>query len=672
MYMLSNLKKLSEKIKRKFVEIIDLQNWQIESDEGFVDIKTINKTIKYKVYKIETEKNRVLYCADDHILIDEYGNEIFAKDSINVKIKTIHGIEKVTRITETKKFEHMYDFELDQNSNHLYYANGILSHNTTTYTVFCLWYATLHPEKKIMVCANKLQTAVEVMNRIRLAYEYLPSWIKPGYMVYNKQEITFANRSVIRAFATSSSASRGFTGNVVIIDEMAFIPKNIMDDFFSSVMPIISSSKNSKAIIVSTPNGASGLYYELWTKANTRDPAKNKEGWKPFRIHWWEAGSMRDEAWKQQQIETFGVEKWRQEFECDFLTSSTNRLIPEDTIEKYRRLYSEYKTRKLANGKTLKLKIDSKDELFEFTMWHCFSKTRTYAASADISEGLGGSSDYSVLYVWDITDLGNIKMCAKFSSNSVSVIEFADITKKILALYCNPWFIAERNGVSSGMLNILSVTYGYPRIVMEGKKGEVGIFSHVQVKGRACLWTKDMMSINGFDFTIYDNELIDEFETFIKKDSKSIHPVYSALKNSHDDHMLAFIWLCYLLSNEIVEKYYVVLDTFNYTAEQTYAKLLAPLQEYTEEEIEYVLNSNCYKEFIEYQEDFKAKTNISLETENISKTSRFAVKPESNKKFDMYFNDIDDGPLWSNDNSSIDFSKDKINLNNSVIPQFYV
>lgn len=105
------------------------------------------------------------------------------------------------------------------------------------------------------------------MDRIRRAYEQLPFWIKPGVLVYNKSEITFANMSSIKAFSTSSSGARGTSGNVIIIDEMAFIPKNIIDDFFASVMPVISSSKNSKSIIVSTPNGASGLYYELWQQA---------------------------------------------------------------------------------------------------------------------------------------------------------------------------------------------------------------------------------------------------------------------------------------------------------------------------------------------------------------------------------------------------------------------
>lgn len=248
------------------------------------------------------------------------------------------------------------------------------------------------------------------MDRIRKAYENLPFWIKPGIMTYNKGEIEFANGSVIRACSTSSSAARGSSCNCLIIDEMAFIPKNIIDDFFASVVPIVSSSKNSKIIAVSTPNGAEGMYYDLWQKANTGD---NVEGWMPFRIHWWEVPG-RDEKWKQQQIATIGIEKWKQEYECDFLTSSTKRLIPDDIIEKYRIQLSEMKaqSKEFLDGKKQRVISPDETKLFEFTMWHEFDPACTYAASGDVSEGGGGDS--SVLYIWDITDLREIRMCAKF------------------------------------------------------------------------------------------------------------------------------------------------------------------------------------------------------------------------------------------------------------------
>lgn len=423
--------------------------------------------------------------------------------------------------------------------------------------------------------------------------------------------------------------------NCLILDEMAFIPNNIIDDFFASVMPIISSSKNSKAIIVSTPNGASGLYYELWQQANSKSKEGNLDGWKPFRIYWWETGGIRDEAWKQKQIATIGLERWKQEFECDFLTSSTKRLIPEDVLERYKMKLSEYKTLNLINGKKHKILSENEDRVYEFTMWHSFKPDRTYAASADISEGLGGNADSSVLYVWDITDLSEIIMCAKFSSNKVSTVEFAFITNRILSLYNNPWLIAERNGISGGMLDSLKITYKYPHIVQEGKRGEHGIFSHVQTKGKACLWTREMMTNGCFGFKLYDSDLIDEFYTFVKKDTKGVHAVYTALPKTHDDHVMTFIWLCYLLHNEIIEKYYIVATTIQTGLDQIYPRRIEPQQIYTDADIQNITDDPIYKDFLEFKAELQKKLNIEIDKENNTNDSFY----QHNNQVDIYFQD---------------------------------
>lgn len=94
-------------------------------------------------------------------------------------------------------------------------------------------------------------------------------------------------------------------------------------------------------------------------------------------------------------------------------------MIPDDILEKFRIKLSEFKLRGI-EPKKQKIISEAKDEVFEFDMWHEFKSMRTYAASMDIAEGVGGDS--SVLYVWDVTDLSDIKMCAKFSSNTVSLV----------------------------------------------------------------------------------------------------------------------------------------------------------------------------------------------------------------------------------------------------------
>ena len=432
---------------------------------------------------------------------------------------------------------------------------------TTSYTVYALWTLIFHQEKRIMLLANKADTALEILGRIKMAYEYLPAWLKPGIVVLNKGEIIFSNKSAIKGFATASDAARGYSANIVIMDEAAFVPNNIASRVFESIYPVISSSKTSQFIMVSTPNGAdpNNLYYDIWQKANEKIGGKNSEGWQAFRIDWWDVPG-RDEAWKNNTIASIGQRRFAQEFGNEFLSNvSTKKLIDDDVIEKFRMKLSEYKAKGI-EPQTQRIVSENQNRLYEFKMWHAFDQKRTYCASADIAEGVGG--DASVLYVWDVTDTSRIKLCAKFASNRVSLTEFAYICSKILALYGNPYLFAERNGLSAGMIDALRITYGYQNIACESKNGEAGVYSHVSVKLKSCLWAREMLTTEGFGFIAYDKDLIDEMSTFVKKDGKSDKTMYAAISPAHDDHIMAFVWLCYALQTDIVDKYFIVTQHF--------------------------------------------------------------------------------------------------------------
>ena len=122
---------LSDNIERKFINTWDIEDFQILTDDGFVDIKSLHETIPYIKYHIETFNGLTLDCADNHIVFDENMNEIFVKNLRNEdKIMTANGIDTIICVECTNIEENMYDFELDGNSNHRYYTNGILSHNT--------------------------------------------------------------------------------------------------------------------------------------------------------------------------------------------------------------------------------------------------------------------------------------------------------------------------------------------------------------------------------------------------------------------------------------------------------------------------------------------------------------------------------------------------------------
>ena len=169
------------------------------------------------------------------------------------------------------------------------------------------------------ILANKGQNARDILGKYQLAYENLPDWLQQGVETWNKGTVVLENKSKIIASSTSSSAIRGGSFNLVFLDEFAFVPTNIANEFFTSVYPVISSGKKTKIIIVSTPNGMN-LFYKLW-----QDAIEKKSGYVPFEIHW----SMvpgRDDAWKEETIRNTSERQFAQEFETHFLGSS-NTLI---------------------------------------------------------------------------------------------------------------------------------------------------------------------------------------------------------------------------------------------------------------------------------------------------------------------------------------------------------
>ena len=176
---------------------------------------------------------------------------------------------------------------------------------STTYSIYFLWQTMFFPDKRIAIASDAAAKSEEILARIKLAYEYLPKEIKPAVTAYSTKQIAFDNNSEIRAFATGGNTLAGFSMDTIALDEFALIRWSIADTFFSTTMPVISSRKDSKAIIVSTPRGTvNNKFYDLWSQANSVDQSQNKDGWVPFRIDWWDVPG-RTEEWKNARIAGF-------------------------------------------------------------------------------------------------------------------------------------------------------------------------------------------------------------------------------------------------------------------------------------------------------------------------------------------------------------------------------
>lgn len=207
----------------KFIESRKVEDYEIWTDEGWVDVQEVHKTVKFDVWVVETE-NFKLECADEHIVIGENRQEIYVKDlKVGDKIITENGVENVIRVEKLDvEPEHMYDLSIDS-ENHTFFSNGILSHNSTIATIYMLWTAIFNDDQRILLVANKESTAKEIFKRIRTAYEQLPNWVKSPVQYYGLESLELSNGSRIGITTTTGTAGRGSSANLLFIDEAAFV-----------------------------------------------------------------------------------------------------------------------------------------------------------------------------------------------------------------------------------------------------------------------------------------------------------------------------------------------------------------------------------------------------------------------------------------------------------------
>lgn len=180
---------------------------------------------------------------------------------------------------------------------------------TTTAAGYMLWCVLFQENFSIAILANKGNLAQDILSRIQYSFEYLPIWLQQGIVVWNKRNFELENGSKIAAYATSASGVRGGSYNLIFLDEFAFVPQNMANDFFTSTYPVISSGKTTKVIIVSTPYGLNH-FYKMWV-----DAEEGRSLYKTVEVHW----SMvpgRDEKWREETIRNTSEEQFRQEFEC--------------------------------------------------------------------------------------------------------------------------------------------------------------------------------------------------------------------------------------------------------------------------------------------------------------------------------------------------------------------
>lgn len=398
------------------------------------------------------------------------------------------------------------------------------SGKSTIVTSYLLWYVLFNDNVNVAILANKAATAREMLQRLQLSYENLPKWLQQGILQWNRGSLELENGSKILAASTSASAVRGMSFNVIFLDEFAFVPNHVADQFFSSVYPTISSGKSTKVIIISTPHGMN-MFYKLW-----HDSERGSNEYVPTEVHWSEVPG-RDAAWKEQTIKNTSEQQFRVEFECEFLGSVDTLISP-----------SKLRT------------MPYHDPLVQKNGLAIYDKAvpeHNYIITVDVARGL--SNDYSAFMVMDTTTVP-YKVVARYRNNEIKPIIFPNIIIDVAKNYNNAYVLCEVNDIGGQVADIIQFDLEYENLLMcamrgragqqlgqgfSGKKTQLGVKMSTAVKQVGCSNLKALLEED--KLLLHDYDTIAELTTFIVKGQS-----FAAEDGCNDDLamcLVIFAWM---------------------------------------------------------------------------------------------------------------------------------
>lgn len=418
---------------------------------------------------------------------------------------------------------------------------------TTTTAAYAIHQIIFREKYSILIAANKASTAYEIMKRIREAYQYVPKWLQQGVTKWNAGSVEFENGSRIMATATTGDAARGFSHNFIILDEFAFLPQNIADNFFTSVLPTISSGETTKMAILSTPKGTNH-FYDLWMGAKeTKERVAKGElqseetHYMPIEIKWSDVPG-RDEAFKTKMINLWSgdVNRWMQEYETEFIGSS-NTLISPMALQDMDR-----------HRKPIGTTPDG------LVVYKTPEKGHTYFVTVDTAEGK--ELDYHAITVFDVTNKP-FEVVARFRNNKLQTILVADVVYQIGITYNTAYVLIETRSLGVQVASQLFNELEYPNIlgatnkVGRGGNATLGPYNR-KAQGFSTSVTTKQIGCNRLKILIESNQLIPVDKDIIAelKSFVLVGNTYQAEDGKYDDLAMTLVIFSWASSTEFFKE----------------------------------------------------------------------------------------------------------------------
>ena len=456
--------------------------------------------------------------------------EIIAEEYKKCAVDPIHFMKKYCMIQHPVRGKipfHLFPFQektLTQFNGNRF--NIVLKSRQTGISTlsagFALWKMIFNTDFNVLVIATKQDVAKNLVTKVRVMHELLPSWLKGGSMEDNKLSLRLHNGSQIKAIASSPDAGRSEALSLLIFDEAAFIDD--IDEIWVAAQSTLSTG--GSCIALSTPNGVGNWFHQTWLGAE-----ESRNPFNTIRLHW-TVHPERDQKWRDQQEELLGIKKAAQECDCDFVSSGETVIEPE-TLMFYKETYIQNPIEKGGfDGNLWK--------------WEHPDYSKSYMVTADVARGDG--ADYSTCHVIDIVnatqvaeykgkvdtkDFGNFLVALSTEYNdALLVIEnanigWATIQQVIDRGYKNLFYMSKD-------LKYIDIEHQMTNRYRAEDKGLVAGFS-TTAKTRPLIVSKLTDYFREKAIIVRSSRLIDELFTFIYMNGRA-----EAMRGYNDDLVMAF------------------------------------------------------------------------------------------------------------------------------------
>ncbi len=420
---------------------------------------------------------------------------------------------------------------------------------TTIVMAYLTWVILFIDSQNILIAANKRQVAEDILEKLKLAYENVPMWLQQGVDEWNKGSIKLENGSKIRATSTTSSAARSGSYNMILLDEFAHIEPRMAEEFYTSVYPVITSGKDTKIIMISTPKGMN-LFYKFWKDAHP-DPetGEKKNNYIPFEVHWRDVPG-RTEQWYEDTLRNIGEERFEQEFECAFL-GSTNTLISGKKLQQL-----GYLTKNpIAKRNDIDIHVHPIVEKWDEDTGKLISIEHKYVIIVDTSEGK--KLDSSAFTVVDITQVPYI-VAAKYKSNIIAPLLYPTVIWSAAKYYNDAFVLIEAMTVGMQIADILHSELEYEHILQVtsgNKKAQTISAGHTKGATMGVKTTSAVKKIGSSNLKtliesdqlrITDFDIYSELTTFTLNNKGN----YEADEGKHDDLVVTLVLFAWLTTQQ--------------------------------------------------------------------------------------------------------------------------